>query len=161
MEKYRETKYYITFDIETMEELISPKLNKKNKVKGKQTRRWNIMLFNPNNEEKEAIIAFHNKYFKHMVVYLEKGSDIVDPYLKENFILNQSQKVNWIKKNLNSRAKHSIPNDYPNEIRKFLINNLLLFIDDGNLNKLQNIQAYIPSSTSNNNYYYNNSNEND
>jgi hypothetical protein len=29
MEKYRETKYYITFDIEIMEELVSPNLNGK------------------------------------------------------------------------------------------------------------------------------------
>jgi hypothetical protein len=29
------TKYYITFDIETMEELVSPNLNKKNKEKSK------------------------------------------------------------------------------------------------------------------------------
>jgi hypothetical protein len=29
MEKYRETKYYITFDIKTMEELVIPDLNKK------------------------------------------------------------------------------------------------------------------------------------
>jgi hypothetical protein len=33
MEKYRETKYYITFDIETMEELVSPNLNGKNSKK--------------------------------------------------------------------------------------------------------------------------------
>jgi hypothetical protein len=40
------------------------------------------MLFNPNNEEKEAIIAFCSKYVKHMLIYFEKGSDIVDSYLK-------------------------------------------------------------------------------
>jgi hypothetical protein len=39
MEKYRETKYYITFDTETTEELVSLNLsgknnNKKNKEKG-------------------------------------------------------------------------------------------------------------------------------
>jgi prolyl-tRNA synthetase len=32
MEKYRETKYYITFDIETIEELVNPKLKKKIKI---------------------------------------------------------------------------------------------------------------------------------
>jgi hypothetical protein len=37
MKKCRETKYYITFDIETMEELVSPDLNKKmEKVKNKK-----------------------------------------------------------------------------------------------------------------------------
>jgi hypothetical protein len=35
------------------------------------------MLFIPNNEEKEAIIAFCSKYVKHMVIYLENGSYIV------------------------------------------------------------------------------------
>jgi hypothetical protein len=33
MEKYRETKYYISFDIEIMEELVSPNLNGKNNKK--------------------------------------------------------------------------------------------------------------------------------
>jgi hypothetical protein len=51
------------------------------------------MLFNPNNEEKEGIIAFRSKYVKHMVIYLEKGSDIVDFYLKGYFILNPSQEL--------------------------------------------------------------------
>jgi hypothetical protein len=64
MKKYRETKYCIIFDIGTMEELISPNLNgknnNKNEDKDKQLQRWNIMLFNPNNEEKEVIITFHN-----------------------------------------------------------------------------------------------------
>jgi hypothetical protein len=147
MEKYKETKYYITFDIETMEELVSPNLNKKNKVKSKekvnQTRRWNIMLFNQNNEEKEAIIAFRSKYVKHMAIYLEKGCEIVDSYLKGYIILNRSQRVNWLRKNLNSRAKYSILNNYPNEIRKFLINNLTVFIDDGDLSIQQNVQDYI------------------
>jgi hypothetical protein len=144
MKKYKETKYYITFDIETMEELVIPDFNKKSKGKSKkqnkdsskQTRRLCITLFNSNNEEKEAIIAFHNKYVKHVVVYLEKNSDIIDSYLKGYFILNRSQRVNWLKKNLNSRAKYSILNDYLNEIRKFLINNLTVFIGDGDLNKL-------------------------
>jgi Zn-finger nucleic acid-binding protein len=46
-----------------------------------------------------------------------------------------------------------------------LINNLTVFIDDGDLNKLQNTQAYIPSlnssSTSNNNNNDNNNNKNE
>jgi hypothetical protein len=33
MKKYKETKYYITFDIETMEELVSSNINGKNKEK--------------------------------------------------------------------------------------------------------------------------------
>jgi hypothetical protein len=122
------------------------------------------MLFNQNNEEKEAIITFRSKYVKHMVIYLEKCSDVVDSYLKGYFILNRSQRINRLKENLNFRAKYSILNNYPNEIRKLLINNLRVFIDDGDLNKLQNIQAYIPSisssSTSNNNNNDNNNNNN-
>jgi hypothetical protein len=70
----------------------------KNKNKGKQLIRWNIMLFNPNNEEKEAIIVFCNKYVKDMVIYLEKCSDVVDSYLKGYYILNRSQKINWLKR---------------------------------------------------------------
>jgi hypothetical protein len=71
---------------------------KKNKDKAKYTLKWNIMLFNPNNEEKEAFIAFRSKYVKHMVVYIEKDSEIIDSYLKGYFILNRSQRVNWLKK---------------------------------------------------------------
>jgi hypothetical protein len=56
------------------------------------------MLFNPNNEEKEPIIAFRNIYVKHMVLYLEKCSEIIDSYLKGYFILNRSQTVNWLKR---------------------------------------------------------------
>jgi hypothetical protein len=41
MEKYRETKYYITFDIETMEELVILDLNKKNKEKSKKQNKDN------------------------------------------------------------------------------------------------------------------------
>jgi hypothetical protein len=59
MKKYRETKYYITFDIETMEELVILNLNEKNKEKrkhkGKQLILLKIMLLNPNNEEKQTI----------------------------------------------------------------------------------------------------------
>jgi hypothetical protein len=82
------------------------------------------------------------------------------------FILNRSQRINWLKTNLNFRVKYSTLNDYPNEIRKFLINNLTLFIDDGDLSNKQNIQTYIPSlsssSTSNNNNNNdNNDNENE
>jgi hypothetical protein len=50
-----------------------------------------------------------------------------------------------VKKNLNSSVKYFILNDYPNEIRKFLINNLKVFTDDGDLNKLQYIHAFVPS----------------
>jgi hypothetical protein len=61
-----------------MEELDSPNLNKKNKEEGKQVIRWNIMLFNPNNEEEEAIIAFRSKYVQLIFVRLEKGDEIVE-----------------------------------------------------------------------------------
>jgi hypothetical protein len=36
MKKYKEIKYYVTFDIETLEELVIPDLNKKNKRKSKK-----------------------------------------------------------------------------------------------------------------------------
>jgi hypothetical protein len=84
MEKCRETKYYITVDIETLEELVSTNLNGKNKDNNNQTRRGNIKLLNQSNKEKQVIIAFRNKYVKHMVVYLEKCSDIVYSYLRES-----------------------------------------------------------------------------
>jgi hypothetical protein len=44
-------------------------------------------VINPNNEEKEVIIIFRSKS-------LEKGSEIIDCYLKGYFILNRSQRVN-------------------------------------------------------------------
>jgi ribosomal protein S8 len=109
------------------------KSKKQNKDKGKQLILWNIMLFNSTDEEKEAFKFFHSKYIKHMVVYLKKRSYIVEFYFKGYFILNRSQRINWLKKNLNSLKKYLILNDYHNEIRKFLINNLTVFIDDGDL----------------------------
>jgi hypothetical protein len=118
------------------------------------------MIFNPDNEEKEALIAFRNKYVKQMIIYLENCSEIVDSYLKGYFILHRSQRINFLKENLNSRSKYSILNNYPNEIRKFLISTLTVFVEDGDLNKFENIQTYVlsisSSSTSNNNNNNNN-----
>jgi hypothetical protein len=62
--------------------------------------------------------------------------------------------------NLNSLAKYSILNNYPNEIKKFLKNNLTIFIDDGDLNKLRNIQVYISSLNSSSTSNDNNNNDN-